>query len=164
MFGYRNVDVRTPDGQAQPRPTGDQPRGGRGDPARAFALYAGGLGIKATALALNAEGVGAPNSRRTTQRGWAPSTVRDVLHRRLYLGEQIWGRRRKRYAWGQARRQAPRPDAEWTRHRDERLRIVPDALWGAAHDRLDGMRTVYLRHQDGRVWGRPAYGKESPSC
>jgi hypothetical protein len=59
---------------------------------------------------------------------------------------------------------APRPakhESEWIRHRDEALRIVPDELWEAAHERIEGARLVYLRGTAGRLWGRPANGQES---
>ena len=41
------------------------------------------------------------------------------------------------------------------------LRIVSDEAWVAAHDRLTTSRRNYLRHTNGRVWGRPANGVES---
>jgi site-specific DNA recombinase len=88
--------------------------------------------------------------------------VRAVLHNPIYRGAMVWGRRRKRDAWGQQRWQALRPAEEWIRHHDDSLRIVSDELWAAAHDRLDSVRDSYLRYQDGHLWGRPANGKESP--
>jgi hypothetical protein len=39
---------------------------------------------------------------------------------------------------------------------------VPEDLWHAAHERLRGQRARYLRHQDGRLWGRPTRDRESP--
>ena len=39
---------------------------------------------------------------------------------------------------------------------------MSDAEWAAAHERLAAMRAVYLRRADGRLWGRPMHGKESP--
>ena len=84
-----------------------------------------------------------------------------VLKNPLYTGALVWGRARKRDDWGAARRSA-KPEAEWVRGRDEALRIVPDALWEAAHERLTSLRAAYLRHPDGRLWGRPANGKASP--
>ncbi|MGH9239791.1 MAG: zinc ribbon domain-containing protein [Vicinamibacterales bacterium] len=38
---------------------------------------------------------------------------------------------------------------------------MSDEQWGAAHERLRGSRQNYLRHTNGRVWGRPANGVES---
>jgi hypothetical protein len=73
----------------------------------------------------------------------------------------VWGRRRKRDTWGQHRVKHREPGA-WTVRHDEATRLVSDALWTAAHERLDQQRAVYLRHQDGRLWGRPTNDKESP--
>ena len=41
------------------------------------------------------------------------------------------------------------------------LRIVSDEQWDAAHERLRTSRLNYLRHQDGKLWGKPANGIES---
>ena len=41
------------------------------------------------------------------------------------------------------------------------LRIVSDALWTAAHERLALSRQTYLRGNGGKLWGRPAAGIES---
>ena len=160
VFGYRNVPVVDAAGRR------DHVRREVVDAEaavvrRIFAGYAGGLGFKSLAIALNAEGAVAPLPRRHPQRGWAPSSVRAVIHNPLYTGAIVWGRARKRDDWG-AKRRSAKPEAEWVRHRDEALRIVPDALWAAAHERLASVRDGYLRHQDGRLWGRPANGKESP--
>lgn len=41
------------------------------------------------------------------------------------------------------------------------LRIVPDALWAAAHERLAASRAAYLRSTGGKFWGRPCNGTAS---
>jgi site-specific DNA recombinase len=41
------------------------------------------------------------------------------------------------------------------------LRIVSDDLWEAAQQRLRTSRHAYLRHTDGKLWGRPANGVDS---
>lgn len=38
---------------------------------------------------------------------------------------------------------------------------MPDALWNDAHERLEGVRTTYLRTTSGQLWGRPISGLES---
>jgi hypothetical protein len=35
------------------------------------------------------------------RKGWAPSSVREVLHHPLYRGEIVWNQTKKRNAWGQ---------------------------------------------------------------
>lgn len=100
-----------------------------------FELCAAGLGVKRIAKALNAEGALAPTPRRRGRpRSWAPSSVREVLHRPLYRGEIVWNRLRKRDQWG-VKRYGERPETEWIRVPAAELRIVSDDLWEAAHAR-----------------------------
>jgi hypothetical protein len=87
--------------------------------------------------------------------------VRCILINPSYRGELVWGRLKTRDAWGQRRHQR-RERAAWTIRHDEALRIVPEDLWCAAHERLRHQREAYLRHRDGRLWGRPTLDKESP--
>jgi hypothetical protein len=42
------------------------------------------------------------------------------------------------------------------------LRIVPESLWQAVHDRLGRRRAVYLSRMGGKVHGRPLAGTISP--
>ena len=129
---------------------------------RIFEMCSEGLGYKKIADALNREGVLAPQPRGTGRlRAWAASTIREILHRPLYRGEIVWNQRRKRDQWGQKRYQK-RQDHEIVRLplRDD-LRVVPDSLWHAVHERLDNAKAIYLRSTDGQLWGRPANGLES---
>src|SRR5262249_53554292 len=86
VFGYRNIDVPGPDGKRS-----HVIREIQSEEAAVvreiFSLYAQGLGHKALAQRLNAEGACCPKPRRQPQRGWAPSSVRVVLHNPLYRGE-----------------------------------------------------------------------------
>jgi site-specific DNA recombinase len=41
------------------------------------------------------------------------------------------------------------------------LRIVPEELWRAAHERIDRTRQAYLRATGGKLYGRPETGVES---
>jgi hypothetical protein len=68
---------------------------------------------------------------------WAPSTVRAILGRAIYAGRPEWGLRKKRDDWGQVN-VTRRPDAEVVRLEDERLRLVPEALWQRARQESDG--------------------------
>ena len=69
--------------------------------------------------------------------------MREVLHRELYRGRRIWNKTKKRDRWGQARPQ-DRPASEWLTSEAEDLRVVPEALWNAAHDRLQQRRAIYV--------------------
>jgi site-specific DNA recombinase len=108
---------------------------------------------------LNEEGAAAPRPQQNRPAGWAPTTVRDVLHRPIYRGEVVWNQTRKRDRWGQ-HRQAPRPDAEWLRQEHPELRIVSDALWTAAHSRLKGIR-AHLASMGSRLAVRHARDVDS---
>lgn len=137
------------------------------DPAQAaivcriFALCAEGYGFKRIAKLLNDERVPSPAPRRSGRpRAWAPSSVREVLHRPLYRGELVWNQVRKREQWG-VKRYVARPEAEWIRVRLPALQIVADELRNAAHARLTRSRATYLRGTNGRRWGRPASGVAS---
>jgi hypothetical protein len=128
---------------------------------RIFTLTAEEIGLRKIADRLNQDGDLAPTPRRAGgPRGWAPSSIREILHRELYRGAIVWGRRQKRDKWGQ-HRVTQRDASTWTRGHDEALRIVPEELWEAAHARLAGVRAVYLRGTKGRLWGPPANGIES---
>jgi site-specific DNA recombinase len=125
-----------------------------------FTLISRGLGYRRVAHTLNRERALAPRPRRGRPAGWAPSSVREVVHRDLYRGRVVWGRSRKRDHWGQ-RKSTPRPAETWITTSNERLRIVSDALWQAAHDRLTTSRQSYLRHTTGKLLGKPGNGIDS---
>jgi len=97
--------------------------------------------------------------RRATIQGrrisWSPSSVRSLLFRRLYLGEVIYNKTKKRNPWG-IQQQRKRPEREWIKIPMPQLQIVSDAEWKAAHNRLDATRSSYLRGTKGELWGRPA--------
>jgi Recombinase len=60
------------------------------------------------AQTLNAEGLRSPRARAGRHHSWSPSSVRTVLFNALYKGEVIWGRTKKRDAWGR-RKESDRP-------------------------------------------------------
>jgi hypothetical protein len=153
-FGYRNA----------PSETGGKVRIIVEDEARVvrdiFERCARGQGLRTIAHALNEVGARCPQPIKGRPRGWAPSSVRATLYRELYRGEIVWNRTKKRDAWGQ-RKTIGRPASTWLRVSAPHLRIVSEALWKAAHHRLTTARQIYLRQNDGKMWGKPTNGIES---
>src|SRR5438445_4497534 len=141
VFGYRNVPVVDQGGQRS-----HVVREIREDEAATvrhiFSLAAGGTGLRTIARALNAEGVRSPRARAGRHHSWAPSSVRSVLFNSLYKGEGLWGRTKKRDAWGR-RKESNRPANEWVMTSVEHLRIVTDQLWASAHEALLSKQKTY---------------------
>ncbi len=128
---------------------------------RAFQLAADGYGVKAIARMLNAERALAPR-RGGVARGWAPSTVRGLLHNTLYRGVLTWNRTQKRDAWGQ-RRASRRDGGDVIRTAVPEARIVDDGLWARAHERIVAARALYEARAGARarLGGRPPSGSAS---
>src|SRR5581483_8377700 len=152
VFGYRNVAVS---GHVERRIEDAEAAVVR----RIFALAAEGYGYVRIAHRLNEEGAACPRPRRGQRPGWAASSVREVLFRELYRGFVVWNRTQRRNTWGQ-REARPRPEAQWVRVEAPALRIVSEALWRAAHARIDQTRAAYLRSTGGVPGGRPLSGVE----
>jgi site-specific DNA recombinase len=124
---------------------------------RVFELATGGHGVKAIARTLISEGALA-TQRRGVARGWAPSSVRGVLHNTIYAGTVTWNRTRKRDAWGQ-RNRSRRDPGDVIRAEVPELRLVDDALWQRAHERLAASRALYEAKNSGTLLaGRPSGG------
>ncbi len=122
---------------------------------RIFELSAASVGVRRIAVTLNDEGVRAPAPRRAGRsRSWAPSTVREVLHRELYRGVIVWGRVRKRDRWG-VKKYVEQPEREWLRVPAPELRIVDEGVWEAAHRQLREAKATYLAATAQRPGGRP---------
>lgn len=167
VFGYDNVDIPSTvvDAQGQAKRSHVELRINEAEAEivrKIFRLYAEGRGFTTIAKTLNAEGAPCPRPRPLTRpHGWAPSSVRVILLRRLYHGEQIWGRTKKRDKWGQLKPHR-RPEENWLIVPVPQLQIVPDALWEEAQARWSQNRQFYLRSTSGRLHGRPVNGRESP--
>jgi site-specific DNA recombinase len=128
---------------------------------RIFLLAGNGLGVKRIAATLNAEGAPAPMPRRAGRpRGWAPSSVREILHRDLYHGVAIWNQTARVVRQG-ARAQRVRPLGDVVSVTVPELAIVDQTLWNATQARLQAAAAVYREHTGGRAFGRPANGVES---
>ena len=159
MFGYDNVEVVDSEGRRQhvERRINDAEAVVI---RRMFDRCAAGAGLRKIAKELNESGATAPPAQQGRPKAWAPSSVREALHRDLYRGLILWNRTRKRDLWGQTK-QRQRPAAEHLEVPAPQLRTVSDALWRAAHERLEGVRLTYLRATDGKLWGRPMSGIEA---
>ncbi len=114
-----------------------------------FDMYAGGLGFTRIAKRLNAESVLAP---RQSPRGWAPTAVREILHRPLYKGEIVWNQHEKIVRGGTKKRRQ-RNEKDWIRLDAPDLRIIAPALWNTVQERLSKMRGIgrkAFRDQDSK--------------
>ena len=116
---------------------------------RIFDLCASGHGYTKIAKTLNAEGALCPRPQQGRPAGWAPSSVKTIIDRPLYRGDVVWNKTKKRDQWGQ-QKTSDRPEGEWLRRSMPELRIVSDAVWRAAHARVDGVRKRQ-RHVAGNV-------------
>lgn len=133
-FGYQNVEIVDADG----RRSHVERKVNEAEAEvirRIFRLCAEGHGLKAIAKQLNLEGAPSPTPTRGRPKGWAPSSVRDTLHRRTYLGELRYLATRKRDSWGQ-RRTLRRPASDLIVVPQPAWRILSDAEWAAAHERM----------------------------
>lgn len=139
VFGYDNVRV---DGHVERRVNDAEAAVVRD----IFARYGRGETPKRVAVALTARGAPTPGLAGGWTKGtaWTKASVREVLLRETYRGVLV-------SRWGTETIRVERPD----------LRIVSEALWTAAQQRLAEQRAVYLRRTDGKLWGRPSNSVES---
>ncbi|MEX2222655.1 MAG: recombinase family protein [Candidatus Rokuibacteriota bacterium] len=140
---------------------------------RIFQMAADGLGYMKIAKRLNGDGVRNPTGRlsygartRKPSTLWSPTGVRHVLKRKLYVGIMEYCQSRfaepTRDEDGRERKlKVVRPPSEWVTVAVPDCRIVSDALWQAAQDRLDRTRQSYIRRRDGRLLGKPESGLAS---
>lgn len=148
VFGYDNVEVPWPSGKRSHVVN-------RINPAEAavvrqiFELAAMGHGVKTIAKALNARGLPAQRPQRQRPRGWAPSSVYEILRRDLYRGVRVWNKSKKRDAWGK-KQQRDRPLTEWLIIPVEDLRIVSDDLWNAVQTRARARVVIVADYRQGR--------------
>lgn len=168
VFGYDNVEIAgtVPDAQGRLKRSHVEFQINEGEAEvvrRIFRLYAEGQGFTSIAKALNAEGAICPRPRPSLSKphGWVSSSVRQVLLRRLYIGEQVWGKTKKRIPWGIKKAQR-RAEQDWIVIPAPQLRIVSNELWQEVQKRWTHLRKLYLRATDGRLHGRPTNGHESP--
>ena len=127
---------------------------------RIFQLSAGGEGYTRIAKLLNSESIPSARTHAGSRFGWAPTSVKGVLEQRLYLGEVIWNRSRKRDRWGQ-RRQSKRSATDWMLIARPELQMVSRAEWQAARARLERVRTQLQSSADGQLRRRHARDVDS---
>jgi DNA invertase Pin-like site-specific DNA recombinase len=165
VYGYDNEEIASSVLDAYGRPKRDhvERRINEGQASvvcRIFRLCAEGKGMVSIARLLNDDGLPAPRNSQGHPASWSPSSVRSLLFRRLYLGEVVWNKSKKRNPWGM-QQQRKRPEKEWLTIPAPHLRIISDIEWRAAHDRLDATRKTYLRGTKGELWGRPTSSLDS---
>jgi DNA invertase Pin-like site-specific DNA recombinase len=152
VFGYDNIEIRDANGHRLHVVRKINP-----DHASVirsiFEGSASGLGLTRLAKMLNTEGIPPP---RSGTKGWAPSAIRELLHRRLYRGEVVWNQRQKLMKSG-TKAVRRRPESQWIRVDAPDLRIIPEDLWDAAHARIDQHRHLYSRSSTGQLLGRPKH-------
>src|SRR5262245_66521740 len=154
VFGYANQPVMAPSGEQRSHVERVVNPEEAAVVRRIFEMAAAGSGVRKIAITLNDEGAAAPVPRRAGRpRSWAPSSVREVLHRDLYRGLVTWGRIRKRDQWGR-KRYLERPKVDWVTLARPDLRHGSDELWNSAHVRLERSRVAYLRSTGGQLHGR----------
>jgi site-specific DNA recombinase len=168
VYGYRRVAIPL----AAPDPTGKRRWSYvilEVDPVEAawvvwiFELAAEGKGYRAIARLLTEKGVPSPSHRHAERHraqgnvrdyAWGEAVVRQILHRKLYIGIAEYGKTKRGYKKGTAVK-TKRPESEWKTHACPELRVVSDELWAQAHARLAATRDYYLRSQGERRDGRP---------
>jgi site-specific DNA recombinase len=108
---------------------------------RIYREYADGKSPRMICDALNRERIPAPGAAwaRTQRRltGWVQTALNGdgkgsgILHNAVYRGEVIWNRVRwvRSAANSHKRRRVENPRSEWIVREEERLRILPQALW-----------------------------------
>jgi site-specific DNA recombinase len=111
-----------------------------------FERFGRGERPRRIAQALSHEGAPTPGLAGGWRKGtaWTKGSVREVLLRELYQGMM-------RSRWG----------TEEIRVEQPALRIVPNDLWAAVQLRLAEQRQIYLRHTNGKLFGRPSNSVES---
>ncbi len=150
VFGYRSVPIEDPtrrDQYGRPLITGARLQV---DPEEAkiirklFHLYADGFSIKSVTKQLNSEHVQSPRPRPGREHSWAPSSVKNILENRRYIGVVTYGRTKKiRNPQTGKRIYRRKPESEWIKVASPEQRIVSDELWNAVQARLRFVNEAY---------------------
>jgi site-specific DNA recombinase len=156
VYGYDNIPVMTnelcPDGRPKRSHVERHINENEGMIVRRmFQLYGSGMGLTTLAKTLNCDRVPPP---RGGSLGWAPSAIREILHRELYRGISIWNQTQTVQIGG-TKKQRQRPQSEWLRIPVPRLRIVSDLDWERVQKRIKESATIYRRAHDGTLKNGP---------
>ena len=134
-----------------------------------FDRYADGESAKKIAGDLNQRGVPSPGSywnlkiRRAV--GWTHTTLlgsatkcSGILRNQIYRGCVTWNKRQNKKVPGSGRRvQRKRPESDWIKFDDARLRVVSDSVWQRVDDRLRAARDrTHPNNKAPRTPGRPS--------
>lgn len=159
VYGYDNIAVMTndfdPDGK--PKRSHVKRRINENESVNVrqiFRLYASGIGLTTLAKTLNRNHIPPPRGGR---HGWAPSAIREILHRELYRGVSIWNQTQSVQIGG-TKKQRQRPASEWLRIEVPSDRIISDQEWQRVQDRITESATIYRRAHDGTLKNGP-YGR-----
>jgi DNA invertase Pin-like site-specific DNA recombinase len=123
---------------------------------RIFELYASGHGLTRIAKRLNGDRVPPPTPRRgaPVSAGWSVPALREIIRRRLYIGEEVWGMRETVYRRGTQTFRV-RPETEWKKRDAPELRIIPESLWRAVQERRARAASAIGCTRNGHRRGRP---------
>jgi site-specific DNA recombinase len=118
---------------------------------RIFEMSANGKSLKKVAKQLNAENIRSPQpGTKKRYDTWAPSAIREMLRRELYVGKIVWNKSKKVKVPGTNKRvRRPRPESEWKITRAPELRIVSDELWQRVEQRIQFTLKTYGRNLRG---------------
>ena len=169
-YGYENVHMQG--GREVPRgqPHDFARRRMKADEAEVvraiFKMYAAGWGMTRIAKAMNGVPAYAEQNReyfggkrvpppRNRTGSWAPAAIREILYRRLYHGEIVWGKSTHIDRDGRAGVAVRRDERDWLVRPAPELQIVDDDLWAAVQARLRVANENYLRDCRGKLWGKP---------
>ncbi|MEO1544257.1 MAG: recombinase family protein [Pseudomonadota bacterium] len=110
---------------------------------RIFEKFCQGFSPREIAQALNADGIPSPSGklwRDTTIRGHATRRT-GILRNDLYRGKRVWNKLEYRRDPNSSKRVSRvRPPEDWKLYDVPALQIVPDEVWDAAQQRLNGIR------------------------
>lgn len=138
-----------------------------------FRMYADGFGHTLIAKTLNGEAAlekerkryfggrtaAAPQHGEQGTGSWSPSSIRAMLYRIRYAGKVQYGEYRNVRNGGRAGKCVKQEKFTIVDRLD--LRIIAPELWDRVQKRLKAVRAIYVRENNGTLWGRPDSGRES---
>lgn len=142
VYGYTTIVEPNPPDPGHPRmvPVADEIESGI--VRRIFKMFLGGSGLKSIADTLNREGVRAPHDDgkgHKGARGWAHSTIRNILRNERYLGRWTWNTTKwLRSSTTGKRTRIARPRSEHVVQDIPELAIVDRGTWDRVTAKLAG--------------------------